>query len=423
MPISNMTFEEASEEFKRIQTKLSAINRRSLTERQAADYFNQISGACFAISNAVETREQANKTTGLIAHTLQLLTLNISEKEKDLRFFMHTGSHGFQDLSGLEAPKNASVDYLKTLFFYNGLHWSGVANLSGADSPFKDSKIPFEGTALEFTRDGKIRVTPKILKEMISATPHLVNAGFEDKVKISVTGEAELTPGQLFALLRSASNALHSIKMNIVLHSLRTAVEDASIKKVVEERSNPENYERICRESLGGRHSETTIQSVIKMLQETGSDTDLRTFGLISPEAKQRVLDDLLKQRLENFEIPHYAILRAVAGLSENQFAVFTKIHENIPKELTGPNAKYIRSFKRAWRKADGRNSLVINLSPESKKGVQEVQLLDKGLGKEWSILSERRPFSGTSAYLQKRAGERKTKCVRGGALTRLRFR
>ncbi|HII39296.1 TPA: hypothetical protein HA318_04830 [Candidatus Micrarchaeota archaeon] len=209
----------------------------------------------------------------------------------------------------------------------------------------------------------------RLTKELAANTPHLLNHGFKNRIPINVSGQARLTPGQAFALLRTASNSLHSLVLNRIFHGFRNALE------------NPEKLEA------------TAARFSPKELAYSAQDI----AGIIA-EVKDRKFGAFLS--------PHLMLLAHQAGL---------------PIE---PTATVLIQFNTCGETL--RDGIAAAKTPrplEIRLSARKTIVKGHGMGKNYPALAEQRLQGRTSLFLQKRAAKITRKLGPNQASTTLEFK
>lgn len=419
--------QQVTEQCGDIQRRIGA-EKHELNASQAADYLNEVARVCFQISQQpLRTKEETLGVYIPVEDSLMKLQGRISKQEGDLKNFLG-GAHGVNDvLSVVLHQRKWNPSFARSFFFYNGFHWGGVANILGAEPTLQNAKLRFQGKTIEFTADGKVKATPALVAGLARATPHLNEYKLGKFMHISARGRTELTPGQVFVVLRAASNSLHSLKMNVVLYRFRKALQTPGlIEKTLNFMSKPRNLSTVINRTFGKEYLRK-YPNIPENIRDNPNAWE--HHGAVHPEDRNEVLEDLHRNDIESFRTRHFNVLVAASKMPPS---AGTLVRRTL---AWGADSADMQT---ALEKADGKNRLFIKLNPETtsaikreearqkaKGGLQRehvVELYDTGLGKSWEVLSTYRPGSNTSGYLQKKTAKIKLKTEEHGATTQLIF-
>ena len=323
-------------------------------------------------------------------------------------------AHGVSESMLMPTLRRLPSNKIRQVLFYNAFHWSGVSDLLGAESQFKNFRTTFKGLKIEGTPDGKLRVTPELLSELVIHTPHFVKVGLNKFVSPEVKGEADLTPGQLFVLLRAASNSLHSIKMNRILYNFREALDDPEkLKRAVNRASSKKHAANVGAENMAnyfaGMDKKRERQHLLEHLNTLAPEaleSEFQSSGVIRPSRKESVLADLKKRQVLGAEHAYALAAACKFPLSVSAW-VNSFLNEGMP--ITELNAGIQAATKN--------NRLKIELTANG------AVVRDTGLGKLYENFSKYRPGKGTSKFLQDKAARINHEFNDDETVTRLEFK
>ncbi len=316
-----------------------------------------MSSELFRKVRLLKSREDVLTATKALSNYLCGISYHISEDEPELKKLLG-GGHGTSQVTLTEGEeiRHLPLSDLKKLAFYNSYHWRLL-------SSFLD-----QGGSEE-----KIHVTPRLLRRLILSTPHWLKTGAgNERLEMDIAGEAKLTPRQLFVVLRTLSNSLHSIKWNVVMHSFRNAI------------SSPEFLERAVKSPdlayFGSKTLHESLQDFEKA-RESGDVSHLRNW--------------------------HYKILSGASGFSNA-----------LPEEIDFLSQRGLspETIKELMGNATGNYSMRVLLSPRA------VTVTDRGLGKLYATISRFRRGGGTSTVFQEREAKIERKTEGQETTTRLSF-
>lgn len=358
-----------------------------LNKSQAGEYLLEIGRLCLN-SSKEKSSETVSIAYGELLKTMQTLASSIDERETDLNWFLG-GAHGISDsFGGLKAKDKGT---LKDILAYNGLHWGGIGELLTGKVLIGRGTFKFSRAKVHFS-DGKVELGPKSLREIIRTIPHLFYTGDRNLSQIDIRGNARLTAGQLFGVLRGASNSLHSIKMNNLLHRINRALKDkGKIATTVDHLSEPANLAGL----IYSRYKEIghpINRGFAKVLADDfisfeHNKSNWRIVGAIHPSDRDAVKRDLLDQNIGRFEITHFNALRRLGRISNfsasELYGMLQKPGDKTP-------------LSEALKNATSKRKLRIDLDSG------KVIITDSGLGTYWEKIAKLRQGSGTSDFLQR---------------------
>ncbi|MBI5035795.1 hypothetical protein HZC09_00475 [Candidatus Micrarchaeota archaeon] len=251
----------------------------------------------------------------------------------------------------------------------------------------------------------KIKVSSRFLAKLIKNTSHVVKYDFGDVVPVHVSGKTELTPGELFVVMRSASNAYHSLKLKTVLERFRRVLEEPeALKRAADQISSSKNFRKDFKRALTRDVSEERISEAI-LRQNPKSWAG---HGFLHPDRKKDVLNDLLERRLGKFGEEHLNVLARASGLPRHAVTLFNKLTQ------VGVTIKELLSLV---DESKAKPSLNIRLS----SGMAVLD--DTGLGTRYAEKFYKYRSSGSSGYLQERGAKEILRDIHdGGAKTTVIF-
>jgi len=293
---------------------------------------------------------------------------------------------------------------------YNAVHFGGAAELIGGENPFPDSEFSFNGKRVVI-RNGKIKLTPWLLETLIKQTPHWRNSPVRDQLKLNVClkGKPEVSFGQLFTVLRSASNSLRSLELNKILFNFNAVLNDP---KKLERAVGYLSSDEALRKGIAEMQETKDVERVFGYVKSGEFGEDIWRFhNVLPPSVVQRVLDDLKQKRFEKFKPDHYLVLAEASGFSPRTAGI---VHAWF--HSAGPETDYLQE---GLRRAGDKTSLTVNVSSRG------ARVHDTGFGKFYSDIAHLRKYQGggTSGFLQTRAATITRKFSRAGTKTRLTFK
>jgi hypothetical protein len=206
---------------------------------------------------------------------------------------------------------------------------------------------------------------------------------------VSLEGEPDVSFGQLFTVLRSASNSLHSLELNKILFNFNKALNDP---KKLEETVKYLSSDEALRKSLTETQEPEDVERVLGYFKHDFSESSWTSQGVLHPSVVESVLEDLKQKRFEKFDFNHYRVLAEASGLNGATAGIARRwFHSG------SPETDYLRE---GLRRASNNMSLNVNVSSSG------ARLHDTGFGRFYSDIAHLRKYhgGGTSGFLQERA-------------------
>ncbi len=236
--VFRMRLDALREECKKISSELA--RSRPLSEKQVAAYLNRFSRLFFEASKSVKSGEEALEASKAIG--LSMGWLYGRAKSKKLRELFGKG-HGPGEVSTKPFMLFPGLEKSRSLLRYSGFHWAGIAHTLDGSINFPTGSDPRLG--LTVLPDGNLRLSEGLLSNIILHTPHYVMAGIKNAFTHEIIGQAELTPRELFLIMRTVSNCQHSLAFNKALFSFRDKFDAGAVSRF--EHACPDEQSRILR--------------------------------------------------------------------------------------------------------------------------------------------------------------------------------
>jgi len=221
------------------------------------------------ISGIARYADQGLKGIMFAAHGYMKICLGIFS-ENNLFYFKSRGfpvmEFGKKELQWLQA--------------YNAIHWGGIAQFYGVPPRLQGLSVNCNGTDISFDEQGRIAVTSELVRQLIASTPHLIEATVKEWIPITVSGSANMTLPELFTLLRTASNSLHSTTLGVICSKMGQALND-----------------------------QEAIEKAIELEHRATHNIYLR-----SKEAALQVKSDISRRAFQKFGDDHFVVLMRAAG-------------------------------------------------------------------------------------------------------------
>lgn len=208
-----------------VQQEAAYAKRQRLGEKEVGKILSRFSWLYLQAASSVKTKKQAADLTRSLCHGLNHLSKCVDPNSTELAKFF-ADNHGIDrtthahwmgmdlDYSRLHEGKGFfDLQKVRALFLYNAIHWGGVAELIGSSKRFVNLSLKVGRQRVRTDSSGRLVADPGVITHLVRSIPHAL----EDKklyaqVNPRVTGSARLSFGQVFGLLRAASNSLHSIQ-------------------------------------------------------------------------------------------------------------------------------------------------------------------------------------------------------------------
>ncbi len=253
---------------------------------------------------------------------------------------------------------------------YNAIHWGGIAEFYGAIPQLQGISTVCQDTEIKFDEHDLIRVSPELVRQLIASTPHLLEIDMKEEVPITVSGSAFMSLPELFTLLRTASNSLHSITVGMLCSMIAKASDNI-----------------------------TAVDNAIAI------ETKRSEVRRITPE---QLKQDIQNKAFARFDEFHFEVLMRVAGYQK--YPNIARILEG-RYHLTEANPSELLSLP-------SRN-FGLNVELSDKQAV----VTDTGIGTVYVPISEKRSGGKTSGFIQNAVADIRRDIRADGCTATVRFK
>ncbi len=253
---------------------------------------------------------------------------------------------------------------------YNAIHWGGIAEFYGAIPQLQGISTVCQDTEIKFDEHDLIRVSPELVRQLIASTPHLLEIDMKEEVPITVSGSAFMSLPELFTLLRTASNSLHSITVGMLCSMIAKASDNI-----------------------------TAVDNAIAI------ETKRSEVRRITPE---QLKQDIQNKAFARFDEFHFEVLMRVAGYQK--YPNIARILEG-RYHLTEANLSELLSLPP--------RNFGLNVELSDKKAV----VTDTGIGTVYVPISEKRSGGKTSGFIQNAVAEIRRDIRADGCTATVRFK